>query len=88
MLIVRDKEDHPEANGVWFATSKEHHASLKKEFPSMHSVYVLSDGKNETDWQMIHKDDDEFETASLKICDLILKRDPRIGKIPKKRRGK
>jgi len=45
MLIVRKKEDHKDANGVWIATSKEYHAGLKKELPSMKSVYILSDGK-------------------------------------------
>src|SRR3990172_667307 len=61
MLIVRKKEDHTDANGVWIATGKEHHASLKKELPSMKSVYILSNGKNETGWQMIHEDADDFE---------------------------
>ena len=41
-----------DANGVWIATGKEHHASLKKVLPSMKSVYILSNGKNETGWQM------------------------------------
>src|SRR5574337_1222829 len=50
---MRDKPAHPEANGVWIATSKEHHESLRKDFPMMRSVYILSDGKSETDWQMI-----------------------------------
>ena len=88
MLIVRKKEDHTDANGVWIATGKEHHASLKKELPSMKSVYILSNGKNETGWQMIHEDADDFEEAVTKICEMILKGDVRIGKIPKARKKK
>jgi hypothetical protein len=86
VLIMRNKETHPEANGIWIATSKEHHASLKKELPTMHSVYLLSDGKGETGWQMIHIEDENFEPAVTRVCELILKGDARIGRIPKKRK--
>lgn len=88
LLIVRKKEDHTDANGVWIATGKEHHESLKKELPSMQSVYILSDGKNETGWQMIHEDKADFEESVTKICELILKGDARIGKVPKARKKK
>jgi hypothetical protein len=88
MVILRKRDDHTDANGVWIATSKEHHASLKKELPSMQSVYILSDGKGETGWQMIPVDADDFEEAVSKVCNLILKGDERIGKIPKSKKKK
>lgn len=88
LLIVRKKEDHTDANGIWIATGKEHHESLGKELPSMGSVYILSDGKGETGWQMIHEDADDFEESAVRICDLIIKRDERIGKIPKSKKKK
>ncbi len=88
VLILRNKPQHPEANGIWIATSFEHHESLRKDLPNMRSVYVLSDGKNETGWQMISCDDDDFETAALKVCSLVRKRDERIGKVPKPRKKK
>lgn len=88
LLIVRKKEDHEDANGVWIATGKEHHESLRKELPSMKSVYILSDGKNETGWQMIHEDANDFEESVIKICSMIVKQDDRIGKIPKSKRKK
>lgn len=89
VLVLRDKEDdHQDANGIWLATSKEHHASLKKELPSMKSIYILSGGKNETGWQMIPVDADDFESSADHVCDLILKGDPRIGKVPKARKKK
>jgi hypothetical protein len=88
MLILRDREDHPDANGIWIMTSKEHHESLKKEFPSMQSVYILSNGKNETGTQMIHKDADDFESSAMRICELILKGDLRIGRVPKGKKKK
>jgi hypothetical protein len=88
VLIVRQRETHPEVNGVWMATSRRFHESLRNEFPSMHSVYILSNGKSETDMQMIHEDDENFEPYVTRICELILKNDPRIGRIPKARKKK
>lgn len=85
VLILRDKADKsPEKtrdNGVWVATTKEHHESLHREFPSMRSIGVL--GKEVTGWQVLPSDAADFEEAALRACDLILARDARIGKIPK-----
>ena len=88
LLIVRKKADHEDANGIWLATGKEHHVSLKKELPSMKSVYILSNGKNETGWQMIHEDALDFEESAVKLCKMILKNDERIGKFPKSKKNK
>jgi len=87
LLALRKKDNHTDSNGVWIATGKEHHASLKKELPSMKSIYILSEGKGETGWQMIPEDAADFEEAVIKICGLILKGDERIGKIPKRKKG-
>ena len=88
LMIVRKKDDHADSNGIWIATGKEHHASLKKELPSMTSVFILSNGKGETGWQMIHEEESDFEASAIKICEFILKGDVRIGKIPKPRKKK
>jgi hypothetical protein len=88
MLVLRNRESHEEANGVWLATSKEHHLSLKKDFPNMCSVYLLSDGKAETEWQMLQLSADDFESSVNKACEFILKGDERIGRIPKSRKKK
>ena len=88
VLILRNRNDHRDANGVWIATSKEHHGSLKKEMPSLQPVYILSEGKGESSWRMIHIDADDFEASVTHACELILKNDPRIGKIPKTRKKK
>ena len=81
VLVLRDRKDHPSANGVWLATSKEHHESLRKEFPSMHSIKIF--GKGETNWQIIPAKADDFESSAIRACELILQGDARIGKIPK-----
>src|SRR5712675_1221066 len=83
MLILRHKDEHEEANGVWLATKSEHHSSLKKIFPSMRSIYLLSDGKAEIEWQMLPADTGDFESSAIKVCELILRGDERIGRIPK-----
>jgi hypothetical protein len=88
VFILRNRESHPEANGIWVATQKEHHLSLKKIFPSLTSISVLSTGKGETDWQMIPYASDSFESDAFDLCELVLKNDPRIGRIPKKKAAK
>lgn len=81
VLVVRKKADEKSDNGVWLATSKEHHESLKKEFPSMRSIGVF--GVEQTGWQNLPESSKNFEESVMKACDLILRNDPRIGKVPK-----
>ena len=88
VLVLRQRESHEEANGVWLATKKEYHTSLKGILPSMRSIYILSDGKAETEWQMLPLDSDDFESSATKACELILRGDERIGRIPKPRKKK
>lgn len=86
VLILRDRESHPEDNGVWIATTAEHHASLRNEFPSMRSINVL--GSGETNWQVLPSASDDFDRSAARTCELILQHDPRIGKIPKTKKKK
>jgi hypothetical protein len=84
VLILRDKGDATADNGVWLATTKDHHKSLRGEFPNMRSIQVL--GKGVTGWQVLPAEAPDFEEAALRACELILARDPRIGKIPAAKR--
>jgi hypothetical protein len=83
VLVLRDKPGSAEDNGVWLATTKEHHASLRAHFPSMRSIRVL--GREVTGWQVLPAAAPDFEAAALKACEMILAGDPRIGKVPKPR---
>lgn len=85
VLILRDKRESAADNGVWLATTKEHHASLRREFPNMRSIRVL--GKKVTGWQVLPADAPDFEEAALRACQLVVDRDPRIGKVPGPRRA-
>jgi hypothetical protein len=84
VLILHEKDEEIEDNGVWLATTVEHHASLRREFPNMRSIRVL--GKNVTGWQVLPTDAPDFEQTALRACELIVARDPRIGKVPASRR--
>ena len=84
VLILRDKSDETADNGVWLATTKDHHDSLRREFPNMRSIQVL--GKGVTGWQVLPVDAPDFEEAALRACARILAADPRIGNVPGARR--
>jgi hypothetical protein len=86
MLIVRLKEDFPGDNGVWVATTADHHESLRRDFPSMRSIGLFGEGVSS--WQNLPQEADDFEEEVLRICSFIRKNDPRIGKIPKAKKKK
>lgn len=80
VLILRDKPGSPADNGVWLATTPEHHETLRRDFPHMRSIQLL--GKKVTGWQVLPIAAPDFEQAAMRACELVLARDPRIGKIP------
>lgn len=84
VLILRDKGGAGPDNGVWLATTLDHHESLRHEFPNMRSIGVL--GKAVTGWQILPSDAPDFEETAMRACDLVIARDPRIGKIPKSKK--
>jgi len=84
VLVLRDKPGPSPDNGVWLATTCEHHESLRRNFPSMRSIAVL--GKDVTGWQVLPSDAADFEASAMLACEFVLAADPRIGKIPKSRR--
>lgn len=83
VLILRDREDNTDSNGVWIATKREHHASLRYELKSMSGISVFGEG--ESNWQMIPASGKHFEKDVIRCCELIKKDDIRIGNIPKKK---
>ena len=62
VLFLRDKATSPADNGVWLATTVEHHESLRLEFPNMRSIHIL--GKPITRWQVLPADAPDFEEAA------------------------
>jgi hypothetical protein len=80
VVVLRDKQDHAADNGVWLATTKDHHESLRREFPNMRSIRLL--GRRVTGWQVLPADAQDFEEAALRASALIVAGDPRIGNVP------
>jgi len=81
VLALRDKPTAIASNGVWLATTEEHHQSLRSEFPHMQSITALGPGI--TGWQLLPAHAPDFEEAALHACELICTGDPRIGKVPR-----
>jgi len=70
VMALRDKSNEPADNGVWLATTEEHHQSLRREFPSMRSIQMF--GKEVTGWQVLPVEAPDFEEAALRACELIV----------------
>jgi hypothetical protein len=88
VMILRDKKNPARDDGVWIATTEEHHASLRRELPGMRSITVLAGG-GVTGWQNLPAESEDFEQSVLRACAMVRAGDARIGKIPKsRRRGK
>ena len=83
VFALRDRRDTTADNGVWLATTKEHHRSLRREFPNMRSIQLL--GKSVTGWQVLPAGAPDFEQAALHACELVVRGDPRIGNVPGRR---
>jgi hypothetical protein len=83
VFILREKRNGSPDDGVWLATTAEHHESLRGDFPNMRSIGVF--GTEVTSWQVLPADAPDFEEAALRACEFVVARDPRIGKVPKSR---
>jgi hypothetical protein len=84
VFALRDKRNETaDDDGVWLATTVEHHESLRDDFPNMRSIRVL--GKEVTGWQVLPADAPDFEASALQACEFVIADDPRIGKVPASR---
>ncbi len=87
VLMLRDRPKFPEDNGVWIVLSESTDPTdkaLRKEFPSLRKIGLL--GGKIGHWLLIPSDGENFESEALRACELILRRDPRIGRVPVSRR--
>jgi hypothetical protein len=86
VLILRDRPTHTADNGVWIATTRDHHESLRREFPHMRSIAVLAE--DVSSWQVLPADAPDFEESAMHACELVIARDSRIGRIPGAKRSR
>jgi hypothetical protein len=87
VCMLRDSPKSPRDNGVWLVLSETVNPAdraLRREFPSLRSIELL--GGKIGHWLLIPSDGPAFETEALHACDLLIRRDPRLGRIPKSRR--
>jgi hypothetical protein len=87
VLMLRDHQKSPKDNGVWLVLSDgtdPEDPELRREFPSLRRIELLHNKIGH--WLLIPSDSPSFEMEALHACDLLLRRDPRLGRIPKSRR--
>lgn len=70
MLILRNRTNEPELNGVWLATVRKHHDSLKEDIPPLGAAFMAGD-ERAGNWLFVHPDADGFEEAVIKMSELI-----------------
>ena len=66
-------------NGLLVCTSREHHASIRAQYPQLVSHEVL--GK----WLYISQAHSEFESVAVDLAMMVRRRDPRLGVVSKAR---
>ena len=85
--MLRDHAKCPQDNGMWLVLSEgtdPQDASLRRDLPSLRPIQTL--GSKISHWLLIPSDGADFEREALHACDLILRKDPRLGRIPHSRR--
>jgi hypothetical protein len=86
-MMLRDHVKSPEDNGVWLVLAEgvdPADASLRRDWPSLRSIRLLGNKINH--WLLIPSEGDDFETEAMHACDLVLRSDPRLGRVPQSRR--
>ena len=87
VCMLRDHPKSPRDNGVWLVLSETTNPTdpeLRLAFPSIRSIELL--GNKIGHWLLIPSDSPSFEREALHACDLLLRHDSRIGRIPQSRR--
>ena len=88
LMVLRNSEKSPEDNGVWLVLAEgtdPADESLLRDLPSLREIHLLH-GKMRH-WLLLPSDDGAFETLALHVCDLMVRRDPRFGRVPVSRRS-
>lgn len=86
VCMLRDHVKSAKDNGLWLVLSESvdpADRTLRKEFPSLRPIELL--GEKISHWLVIPSDSPTFEEEALHACDLLLRYDSRIGRVPKSR---
>jgi hypothetical protein len=79
VLIFRKVGKNPQHNGIWIATRREDHTSIKAQIPAV-TDFEFGDEVFEPNWLQLKDDQEDFEEAAITLCELVSRRDKRIGK--------
>ena len=85
LLMLRQRDNEPQFNGVWVAADKAHHETLMKELP--HAT-PQSDFGFSAKWLFLPETATAFETSALHVCQLINRGDKRVCRTVKNARTK
>lgn len=89
VMMLRDSLKSPADNGVWLVFSESARpddAATLRDFPSLRRIGLL--GGKIAHWRLIPADSPTFESEALRACELLLKRDPRFGRVPQSRKSR
>lgn len=78
LMLLRERENQPEFNGVFIATQPEHYDALSKDI-HISNMDVDIDGMPHS-YLFLSEDLDNFDEKVKKACELIKAGDLRIGK--------
>lgn len=78
LMLLREREQQPEYNGIFIATTPDNFETLQKDLHSSRMKFDL-DG-TENGWIFLSEDLDDFEEKVKKACEMIKAGDERIGK--------
>ena len=78
VLALRDNKKDPQTNGVWVAAHQEYYQELVKLVPSLTTFEIY--GIKTKNWLLLPSSSNDFEKEANIICDLVKRRDRRIGK--------
>ena len=84
--MLRYSPKAPEDNGLWLVLSESTDPAdpgRRRALPSLGTIGIL--GGKIGHWLLIPANGPDFESESLRVYELILECDPRIGRIPKSR---
>ena len=87
VFMLRDHVKSPQDNGLWLVLAEGIDPSdpkLRRELPSLRRIELLGDMIGH--WLLIPSDGPGFEQEALHVCELLLCRDPRVGRVPHSRR--
>ena len=87
LLMLRDSLKTPQDNGVWLVLAEgmdPADAGLRRELPSLRLIETVR-GKI-GHWLLIPSDGEGFESEALRACELVLRGDRRLGRVPVSRR--